>query len=74
MTVEIRLFATFREGRFKKKEMDLPSGHSVGDVLDDLKIPVAEVGILMANGESCEFERTLADGDVLAIFPAVGGG
>jgi len=74
MNVEVRLFATFREGRFKTKEIDISAGYSVGDVLGDMEIPVGEVGILMVNGEDSAFERVLNDGDVLAIFPAVGGG
>lgn len=74
MTVEVRLFATFREGRFKTKEIEVEAGYSVGDVLGDLEIPIAEVGILMVNGEDSVFERVLNDVDVLAIFPAVGGG
>ena len=74
MAIEVRLFATFRNGRFKKKEIEMPVEHSVGDVLSDLEIGVDEVGILMVNGEDSAFERQLADGDVLAIFPAVGGG
>ncbi|MBW8035531.1 MAG: MoaD/ThiS family protein [Planctomycetes bacterium] len=74
MTVEVRLFASFRNGRFKMKDVETEAGYSVGDVLGKLEIPVAEVGILMVNGESAAFERTLAAGDVLAVFPAVGGG
>ena len=74
MNVEVRLFATFREGRFKTKEVEAAAGYSVGDVLKDLEIPVDEVGILMVNGEDSAFDRTLEAGDVLAVFPAVGGG
>jgi len=74
MTVEVRLFASFRNGRFKTKNVEAEAGYSVGDVLNDLVIPVAQVGILMVNGEDSAFERTLATGDVLAVFPAIGGG
>lgn len=74
MTIEVRLFATFRNGRFKTKGIEIEAGYSVGDVLKDLEIPVTEIGILMVNGEDSAFDRTLAAGDVLAVFPAVGGG
>lgn len=74
MAVEIRLFATFRNGRFKTKTIDLPVDSTVGDILKNLEIPVGKVGILMVNGENIGFDQKLFDNDVLAIFPAIGGG
>ena len=74
MTVEVRLFATFRNGRFKIKKLDLSVDCDVGDVLENLEIPVSEVGILMVNGKNVGFDQKLLDSDVVAIFPAIGGG
>ena len=74
MGIEVRLFATFRNGRFKTKNLDLPNDCAVKDLLENLKIPVDEVGILMVNGKNVGVEQKLFDSDVLAIFPAIGGG
>ncbi len=38
MVVEVRLFASFREGRFKEKKLELPEGSSLSDLLVHLKI------------------------------------
>lgn len=74
MAVEVRLFATFRNGRFKTKELDLPADCTVKAVLKNVEIPADEVGVLMVNGMSVGFDQKLSDNDVVAIFPAIGGG
>lgn len=74
MLVEVRLFATFREGRFKKKKLELVEGDSLDEVLGALEIPLEEVGILLVNGADASSERKLAAQDVLSIFPSLGGG
>lgn len=74
MKVEIRLFATFREGRFKKEVWELPEGTKVIDVLERLGIKPEEVAILLVNGLNVSFDHTLKDGDYISLFPPVGGG
>jgi molybdopterin converting factor small subunit len=74
MVVEVKLFATFRENRFKEKEMEAGEGASPADILAELNIPTELVGILLVNGNNATFEQKLAAGDVVAIFPAIGGG
>lgn len=74
MQVEIRLFATFRSGRFKKEVWELPLGTKVIDVLNRLGIKPEEVAILLVNGLDAEPERILKDGDLISLFPPVGGG
>ncbi len=74
MTITVKLFAYFREGRFITKEMDLPEKTSVSDIIENLRIPVEEVGITMINGKHCQLDATLNPGDSLSIFPMIGGG
>ena len=45
-----------------------------GDIIDRLRLPVSEVAIVMINGRHAILEAALNDGDVLSLFPAVGGG
>lgn len=74
MKITVRLFATFREGREKTQDMELAEGTTVYDVINILKIDKSEVAILLINGRDGKLETALADGDVLALFPPVGGG
>ena len=74
MQVEVRLFAVFREGRFSRKTLDLSAGTTLGDLLDQLSIPREDVSVPLVNGRYSEMERELATDDVVAVFPAIGGG
>lgn len=74
MIVEVKLFATFRNNRFKRKSIEVSDGFTVGGILKDLEIPVDRTGILLVNGLSADVEQSLADNDVVAVFPAIGGG
>lgn len=74
MKVEVRLFATFRNGRWKTKIMDFEDGTSIKDVLLNLNIRYDALGIALVNGKHSDIDETLKDGDVLALFPPIGGG
>ena len=74
MKVEVRLFATFREGREKKYIFELTENSKVSDIIYILKIKEKEIGILLVNGRDADVRRELYDSDVVAIFPPVGGG
>lgn len=72
--IEVRLFATFREGRGKILYLDPEKFHLAGEVTRHLGIPDAEVAIYLINGRHSKLDAPVKDGDVLAIFPPVGGG
>ncbi len=74
MRITVRLFASFREGRFKTAVRELPAGHTVGDQVAALELPMAELGVLLVNGRHAELDRPLEEGDVCSFFPKVGGG
>lgn len=74
MRVKVKLFATFRKGRFKEKDMDLNEACTVGWVIDHLKLPRRELGVVFLNGLSVTDDGVLQEGDTLSIFPMVGGG
>ncbi|MHC4758373.1 MAG: MoaD/ThiS family protein [Planctomycetota bacterium] len=74
MVVEVKLFATFRQGRFDKKEMEFSKAVPLADLLKDLNIPLEQVGVLLVNGRNTSPEYLLASEDVVSIFPAIGGG
>ena len=72
--ITVRLFATFRENRFKEKEMEFGGEEPISDLLNRIRISADEVGILLINGNSATPETKLRDGDTVSIFPAIGGG
>ncbi|NLF44765.1 MAG: MoaD/ThiS family protein [Syntrophomonadaceae bacterium] len=74
MTVKVKLFANFRKNRFKEKDMELAEDCTIEGVIDYLKIPRKELGVIFLNGLSAELEAVLAEGDILSVFPLVGGG
>lgn len=43
-------------------------------ILEKLNIQVEEVAILLINGRDGKVDTLLKDGDVLSLFPPVGGG
>ena len=74
MKIEARLFATLREGRGKIVGVELPDGASVADLAAELAIDRKDIAILLVGGRDAPLDRPLADGDVVSIFPPVGGG
>jgi len=72
--IEVRLFATFREGRGKILFLDDEKYATAGEIIDALGIPREEVAILLKNGRHAKPDVALSGGDVLALFPPTGGG
>jgi molybdopterin converting factor small subunit len=74
MRVTIKLFAGLRQGRFQAETFVLSQGTTVDQVVQDHKIPYPKIGILICNGRHVDLDHELLEGDVLSIFPKVGGG
>ncbi|MBZ9686483.1 MoaD/ThiS family protein [Clostridium estertheticum] len=74
MKITVKLFATFRDGRDKIQVFELEQGETPEDVISILGIEKAEVAILLVNGRDGQFDKPLLEGDLIALFPPVGGG
>ena len=74
MLLTVKLFATFRNGRFDVARVERPDGTTIGEVVDGLAIPRDEVGILMVSGRHAQLSDRLEPGATVSIFPLVGGG
>jgi molybdopterin converting factor small subunit len=79
MTIEIRLFAAFRdflppESGTSSFSKVLEEETTVGDILRELKLPEDTPKIITVNGAHAETDRMLRDGDVLSLFPPIVGG
>lgn len=73
MQITIKLFASYRIGRFKEAEREYPPGASVGNVLQSLNINGFR-GAVLVNGTAVAESRLLSDGDTVTLFPLVSGG
>jgi len=74
MKVTVRLFASFRKGRFAIGVFDGEAVLTVRDMLACLKIPEEETAIIFINGRHGGKESAIRNGDMMAIFPPIGGG
>lgn len=74
MKIKVRLFATLRAGRGKELELETDESITVLKLIDMLEIEQKDVALLLINGRDGSFEAKLAEGDVVSMFPPVGGG
>lgn len=74
MQLTVKLFAYFRDNRFKQQQMDFAEGTTVEEIIRSLAVPLDEVGVTMINSRHCELAQVPKEGDQVAIFPAIGGG
>ena len=77
--IKIKLFATFREylpdnSTSNEISIELEEPAKIGEVLSGLKIPSDQEMIIMVNSTHAKKDRTLENGDVLALFPPIAGG
>ncbi|KAF5040105.1 hypothetical protein SDC9_64682 [bioreactor metagenome] len=74
MEINVKLFATLRDGRFKEEKANMNENTQVSDVISKYNIPKEEVKICLVNGRDADLNQTLKNGDTLSLFPPVGGG
>lgn len=74
MKVTVKLFASLRKGRFAVDDFDCQEGAAVGHILASLHIPEEEAAIIFINARHGGTDSPLKEGDLVAIFPPVGGG
>ena len=72
--IEVRLFATLREGRGKIQHLDASEISIAADIIRRLDIPSEEVAILLINGFHQKPETPVKGGDIGSIFPPGGCG
>ncbi len=74
MLVTVKLFATFRNGRFNVARQELPAGSDCRTIVVDLGLTEVEIGVVLVNGRHATLDHVLHDSDTLALFPLIGGG
>lgn len=74
MNITIQLFATFRDGRFKERQRAFTDDITVGHIVSELGITENEIGMVLVNGRHASMGQVLNDGQILSLFPLLGGG
>ncbi|MBN2109079.1 MAG: MoaD/ThiS family protein [Deltaproteobacteria bacterium] len=74
MNITVKLFASFRTGRFAEQRRCCAEGCTAGQVLAELAIAEAAVGVMLVNGKHIASGQALSEGDTLSVFPLLGGG
>lgn len=74
MEFKVRLFATLRKDRGRELLVELDDECTARAIIEELDIKEKDVAILMINGRDGLLDTTLKPGDVVSIFPPVGGG
>lgn len=79
MKVTIRLFTTLREylppgSDGRSARVDVEAGSTVVDLVDSVGIPRDLPHIVMVNSRKAPITHALEEGDVVSLFPAIGGG
>ena len=78
ISVQVKLFATLRQ-RFpdlaigEAMELELPAGTTVSQLIQQLDLP-DQAKVVFVNNIIREEDHMLQAGDVVGIFPPVGGG
>lgn len=77
MKIRIKLLAHYHQylppGCRSSYETEVPPDARVEDVLAQLPVPVEE-SVVLVNGRTPQPGQRLQEGDVLCLFPAIGGG
>ncbi len=76
INITVKLFAQYREDRFKVEKRVCIYGTRAKDIMDDLGISEHRLplGVLLVNSKHEKEEYKLKDGDTISLFPKVGGG
>ncbi len=69
MKVQVKLFATFRNGRQGLQEFEYPQDIPISTVLKDLSLSENDIGMALVNGIRATTDNKLHDHDVLALVP-----
>jgi sulfur carrier protein len=74
MKITVKLFAILRDYGPEIQEIDVPDNSTIEKIVKSLNLPEDIPLLKIVNGVHTDEKEELQDGDVLALFPPVGGG
>jgi len=74
--VEVKLYAMLRQhvGGAASVDVEIEPGATVRQVLGQLGVPSDQTRIIFVNGRAAGLDSAIEGGELLAVFPAIGGG
>ena len=72
--ISIKLFATLNKYTPNKAAYPIRSGTTIGQVLDELKVPRQEAKLIFIDSLKGSLDSVLKGGERVGIFPPIGGG
>ena len=73
MRVTVKLYASFRIGRFASEVREYPDSATIAMIVKDLGIP-EEYLITLRNGRHAPLDDLVQDGDTVSFLPMLEGG
>lgn len=64
----------YTPGMQERMSLDLPERTTVNQVLEQVGVPLQEIGLLVINRKLVDEQHELVDGDTLEVFSPIGGG
>ncbi|MGE5379648.1 MAG: MoaD/ThiS family protein [Methylocystaceae bacterium] len=74
MTVTVKLYSSLQQGRFQEEQRDYAVPVTVAQAAVQLNIKLDELGMVLINGRAVTLDHKLEEGDILSLFPLIGGG
>lgn len=74
MQITVKLFATLLRYGPEERELEVPAGAKVLDVILMAGVPQEMPHLRIVNGVHVKENHVLEEGDVLALFPPIAGG
>ncbi len=74
MRITVKLYASFRDGRFMEEDQEHPDGITLRQVVAHVGIGDGELGMSLVNGCHATMDKPLSDGDCIFLFPMLSGG
>ena len=74
--VRVNLYAGFRDKIGGQPSIDVPieAGQTIAQLLEQIAVPLEQTRIIFCNNRLVDRTHTLAGGETIGVFPAVGGG
>lgn len=73
-TITLKLFASLGKDFGRQSEVPVDGPTTVGEVLVGLGVPTEKAAIILVNNRHANLPDPIEPGDVIAVFPPVGGG
>lgn len=73
-SIKVKVFADLRKLAEAESDFKTETPVTVGKILKTLGIPEQKVTVIFINGRHGEVGDSVSPGDILSLFPPVGGG